>query len=86
MCRLAFLQDLRRRFLSFERGGLLDITVVIKIAAVGILVAILNSILSRSGRDDYAMIVALAGIAAVLMMLIPQLVTLLESAGAILDF
>ena len=64
----------------------MDITVVIKIAAVGILVAILNAILSRSGRDDYAMIVALAGIAAVLMMLIPQLVTLLESAGAILDF
>lgn len=80
------MQDLRRRFLSFERGGLLDITVVIKIAAVGILVAILNAILSRSGRDDYAMIVALAGIAAVLMMLVPQLVTLLESAGAILDF
>ncbi len=64
----------------------MDITVVIKIAAVGILVAILNAILSRSGRDDYAMIVALAGIAAVLMMLVPQLVTLLESAGAILDF
>ncbi|MBQ4338557.1 MAG: stage III sporulation protein AC [Clostridia bacterium] len=64
----------------------MDITVVIKIAAVGILVAILNSILSRSGRDDYAMIVALAGIAAVLMMLLPQLVTLLESAGTILDF
>lgn len=64
----------------------MDITVVVKIAAVGILVAILNSILSRSGRDDYAMIVALAGIAAVLMMLLPQLVTLLESAGTILDF
>lgn len=80
------MQGLRRQFLSFERGGLLDITVVIKIAAVGILVAILNSILSRSGRDDYAMIVALAGIAAVLMMLLPQLVTLLESAGTILDF
>ena len=50
----------------------MDITVVIKIAAVGIIVAILNAILVRSGRDDYAMITILAGIVAVLMMLIPQ--------------
>lgn len=64
----------------------MDITVVIKIAAVGILVAILNTILSRSGRDDYALIVTLAGIAAVLMMLLPQFTQLLEAAKAVLDF
>lgn len=64
----------------------MDITVVIKIAAVGIIVAILNSILVRSGRDDYALMTILAGIVAVLMMLIPQFANLLDSVKSILDF
>ncbi len=64
----------------------MDFTVVIKIAAVGIIVAILNSILVRSGRDDYALITILAGIVAVLMMLIPQFATLLDTVQSIMDF
>ncbi len=64
----------------------MDITVVIKIAAVGIIVAILNSILVRSGRDDYALITILAGIVAVLMMLIPQFSNLLDTVKSMLDF
>jgi stage III sporulation protein AC len=64
----------------------MDITVVIKIASVGIIVAILNSILVRSGRDDYALITILAGIVAVLMMLIPQFSNLLDSVKSIVDF
>lgn len=64
----------------------MDITVVIKIAAVGIIVAILNSILVRSGRDDYALITILAGIVAVLMMLIPQFSSLLDSVKSLVDF
>ena len=64
----------------------MDISIVIKIAAVGILVAILNSILVRSGRDDYALITILAGIVAVLMMLMPQLADLLGTVKSIVDF
>ena len=64
----------------------MDISVVIKIAAVGIIVAILNSILVRSGRDDYALITILAGIVAVLMMLIPQFSSLLDTVKSMLDF
>lgn len=64
----------------------MDISVVIKIATVGILVAILNAILSRSGRDDYAMITILAGIVVVLMMLIPQFTQLLDTVKNIVDF
>lgn len=64
----------------------MDITVVIKIAAVGIIVAILNSVLVRSGRDDYALITILAGIIVVLMMLIPQFSSLLDSVKALVDF
>lgn len=64
----------------------MDISVVIKIAAVGIIVAVLNSILVRSGRDDYALITILAGIVAVLMMLLPQFSTLLSAVKSITDF
>ncbi len=64
----------------------MDFTIVIKIAAVGITVAILNSILARAGRDDYALITILAGIVVVLMMLVPQFSNLLETVNGIMDF
>lgn len=55
---------------------------VIKIAAVGIIVAVLHEILSRSGRDEYAMLTVLAGILAVAAMLLPELKELYETAGS----
>lgn len=61
-------------------------TIVIKIAAVGIVVAVLNSILSRAGRDDYAILTILAGIAAVLMLLLPRMTELLDSVRRLLEF
>jgi len=64
----------------------MDFTIVIKIAAVGIIVAILNSILSRAGRDDYALITILAGIIVVLMMLVPQFSGLLDTVNGIMNF
>ncbi len=64
----------------------MDLSVVIKIAAVGIVVAVLNAILVRSGRDDYALITILAGIVAVLMMLLPQFADLLTTVKNIMDF
>ncbi|HAX83913.1 MAG TPA: stage III sporulation protein AC [Ruminococcaceae bacterium] len=57
---------------------------VIKIAAVGIIVAVLQQILSRSGRDEYAMLVVLAGLIAVVAMLIPELKDLYSSAVSVL--
>lgn len=64
----------------------MDITIVIKIASVGILVAILNSILVRSGRDEYAMITILAGVVVVLMMLVPHFSQLLDTVKTIVEF
>ena len=56
---------------------------VIKIAAIGIIVAVLQQILSRSGRDEYAMLVVLAGLIAVVAMLIPELRDLYSSATSV---
>lgn len=59
---------------------------VIKIAAIGIIVAVLQQVLSRSGRDEYAMLTVLAGILAVVAMLLPELISLFDSLTAFIDF
>ncbi len=46
---------------------------VIKISLIGIIVAVLSQILARTGRDEYAMLTVLAGILAVILMLLPEL-------------
>ncbi|HBT50149.1 MAG: Stage III sporulation AC family protein [Caldanaerobacter subterraneus] len=48
----------------------MNIDIIFKIAAIGILVTVLNQILIRSGREEQAMMVTLAGIVVVLMMII----------------
>ena len=58
--------------------------IVIKIAMVGIIVAVLSQVLSSAGRDDYALITVLAGIAAVLIMLLPYLSQLLDAVNGML--
>lgn len=59
---------------------------IIKIAAIGIIVAVLQQILTRSGRDEYAMLVVLAGLLAVVAMLIPELKDLYSSATSVMGF
>lgn len=57
----------------------MDVNFIFKIAAIGIIVAVLNTLLVRSGRDDQAMLTTLAGVIVVLMMLIPQIRELFQS-------
>lgn len=59
---------------------------VIKIALTGIIVAVLGQILSRSGRDEYAMLTVLAGIVAVVLMLLPKLGELYSSMSSVFSF
>ena len=47
----------------------MDIDLIFKIAAIGIIVSILNQVLSRSGREEQATMTTLAGLVVVLMML-----------------
>lgn len=51
----------------------MDIEVIFRIAAVGLIVAIINQLLSRSGKEEYTMVTTLAGLIAVLMMIIPYI-------------
>ena len=56
----------------------MDVDQIFKIAAVGILVAVLNLLLVRSGREEQAMMTTLAGLVVVLMMLVQQISDLFQ--------
>lgn len=56
----------------------MDVDLIFKIAAVGILVAVLNLVLARSGREEQAMMTTLAGLVVVLMILVRQISDLFD--------
>ena len=56
----------------------MDIDLVFKIAATGIIVAVLNQLLIRSGREEQALMTTLAGLIVVLMMVIQQISSLFD--------
>lgn len=51
----------------------MDVDLVFKIAAIGILVAVLNILLSRAGRDEQALMTTIAGLVAVLVLVIQKI-------------
>ena len=51
----------------------MEIDLIFKIAAIGIIVAVLNQVLIRSGREDQAMMTTLAGLVVVLSILVKQI-------------
>ena len=64
----------------------MDIDLIFKIAAVGIIVSILNQVLSRSGRDEQATMTTLAGLVVVLMMVAQKISDLFELVKALFHF
>ena len=57
----------------------MDVTVLMKIAGIGILVSVVCQVLSKSGRDEQSMLVSIAGIVVVLLMLVDELAALLTT-------
>ena len=56
----------------------MDVDLIFKIAAIGILVSVLNQVLSRSGRDEQATMTTLAGLVVVLRLVVQQISGLFE--------
>ena len=54
----------------------MDVDLIFRIAAIGILVSVLNQVLSRSGRDEQATMTTLAGLVVVLMMVVQEISSL----------
>ena len=64
---------------------MLDVDMIFKIAAVGIIVAVLNQVLIRSGREEQAMMTTLAGLIVVLMMLIGEISNHFDTVKSVFD-
>lgn len=64
----------------------MEIDLIFKIAAIGIIVSILNQVLSRSGRDEQATMTTLAGLVVVLMMLAQKISDLFELVKDLFQF
>ncbi len=61
----------------------MEVDMIFKIAAVGIIVAVLNQVLIRSGREEQAMMTTLAGLIVVLMMLIGEISNLFDTVKSV---
>ena len=64
----------------------MEVDLIFKIAAVGIIVTILNQVLVRSGRDEQATMTTLAGLVAVLMILAQGIADLFDLVKALFQF
>ena len=64
----------------------MDIDLIFKIAAVGMIVSILNQVLSRSGRDEQATMTTLAGLVVVLMIVAQKISELFDLVKTLFQF
>ena len=64
----------------------MDIDLIFRIAAVGIIVSILNQVLVRSGREEQATMTTLAGLVVVLMIIVQRIAELFELVKTLFQF
>ncbi len=64
----------------------MEIDLIFKIAAVGIIVSILNQVLSRSGREEQATMTTLAGLVVVLMIVAERIAALFDLVKTLFEF
>ena len=64
----------------------MEVDLIFKIAAIGILVAVLNHLLIRSGRVEQGLMVVLAGLVCVLMLMVREISDLFDLIKSLFDF
>ena len=64
----------------------MDIDLIFKIAAIGIIVSVLNQVLAKADKAEYATFTTLVGIIAVLFMVIPQIKELFDTVKEMIDY
>lgn len=63
----------------------MDITFLFKIAGIGLIVAVLQQMLSKAGREEFATLTVLTGIILIIAMMVPQLMTVFDEIKSIFD-
>ena len=64
----------------------MEVDLIFRIAAIGIIVAVLNQLLIRSGREEQAMMTTLAGLVVVLMMMVQEISDLFDLIKTLFNF
>jgi len=78
--RVAYKSKIRRRKTD------MNIDLIFRIAAIGILVSVLNALLNKSGREEQAMMTTLAGLVVVLMMIVKEIANLFDTVKTLFQF
>lgn len=63
----------------------MDVDLIFKIAGIGIIVAVLNQLLTRSGREEQALLTTIAGLVVVLFILVEQIGNLFDTVKTIFN-
>ncbi len=64
----------------------MDITIIFKIVVVAIAVAIVNQLLQKAGKEEYTLIITIAGLIIALMMFLPAIMELKDELFAMMEF
>ncbi len=64
----------------------MDIDIIFKIAAIGIAIAVLDQVLKKAGKEEYAMLTTLAGVIVVLMLVIQMISEFFDTVKTFLEF
>ncbi len=64
----------------------MDFTVIFKIAAMGIVIGVLNQVLAKAGKEEQAFLVTLSGVVFVLLLIIPEINRLFETIVQLFGF
>lgn len=64
----------------------MEVDLIFKIAGVGLIVAVLNQLLSKSDKGEYALLITITGIIVVILMILPEIEDLFSSVRKIIDF
>ena len=63
----------------------MDVSLILRIAGVGVLVSVVSAILNKSGRDEQGMMVTVAGIVVVMLMLVDEIGGLIETVKTVFE-
>ena len=69
-----------------RKGNIMDVSLILKVAGIGIMVSIAYQLLTKYGRDEQALFVSLAGIIIVMLMLTDKLGTLFGNVRSVFGF
>ena len=64
----------------------MEITIIFKIVAVGIIVAVMNQLLQKAGKEEYTLLPTIAGLIIVLLMFVPALEELKDVLSSVVQF